>query len=279
MIAVTVCATTPVAAQVTGTVYGTIKDEQGSVIPGATLVLTSETRGTKSAPAITNATGDYVFPNVSADTYTLDVTMSGFKSAKRQGLAVSPGDRVAVPAITLEVGGANEMVTVTAERSIIQAQSGERSFTIIPEEVQNLPIFDRTEASGLASAEGVARGGYVLADGSDVILIATGSEVSIALDAREQLSAEGISARVVSMPCVEWFDKQDSVYRNEVLPPDIRARVSVEAGITPPWRMFVGDGGASVGVDRFGASADYRRIYTEFGLTADRVAAVAHDVL
>ncbi len=144
---------------------------------------------------------------------------------------------------------------------------------------QALPIFDRSAGSGLASAEGVARGAYVLAEGSDVILIATGSEVAIALDAREQLAGEGVSARVVSMPCVEWFEKQDSVYRNEVLPPDIRARVSVEAGITPPWRMFVGDSGASVGVDRFGASADYRRIYAEFGLTADRVAAVAHDVL
>ena len=159
MIAVTVCATTPVAAQVTGTVYGTIKDEQGSVVPGATLVLTSETRGTKSDSAITNATGGYVFPNVSADTYTLDVTMSGFKSATRQGLAVSPGDRVAVPAITLEVGGANEMVTVTAERSIIQAQSGERSFTIIPEEVQNLPIFDRTFSALAAMAPGMSNSG------------------------------------------------------------------------------------------------------------------------
>jgi transketolase len=144
---------------------------------------------------------------------------------------------------------------------------------------QTLPVFDRSPASGLASAEGAARGGYVLADGSDVILIATGSEVPIALDARAALAGEGISARVVSMPCVEWFEKQDSVYRNEVLPSGIRARVSVEAGITPPWRMFTTDGGASVGVDHFGASADYKRIYAEFGLTAERVAAVARDVL
>jgi transketolase len=144
---------------------------------------------------------------------------------------------------------------------------------------QNLPVFDRSESTGLNSAEGVARGGYVLADGSDVILIATGSEVAIALDAREQLAAEGVSARVVSMPCVEWFEAQDAAYRHEVLPSDIRARVSVEAGITGPWRMFTGDGGASVGVDHFGASADYKRIYAEFGLTAERVTAVARDVL
>jgi transketolase len=83
---------------------------------------------------------------------------------------------------------------------------------------------------------------------------------------------------VVSMPCVEWFEQQDSVYRNEVLPPAIKARVSVEAGITPPWRVFVGDGGASIGIDHFGASADYKRLYAEFGITAERVAAAARDV-
>jgi transketolase len=141
---------------------------------------------------------------------------------------------------------------------------------------QNLPTLDRT--GELASAEGVARGGYVLADGSDVILIATGSEVSIALDARDQLAKAGISARVVSMPCVEWFETQDSVYRNEVLPSAIKARVSVEAGITPPWRMFVGDEGATIGIDHFGASADYKRLYAEFGITAERVTAAARDV-
>ena len=146
---------------------------------------------------------------------------------------------------------------------------------------QNLPVVDRSagDGPGLHSAEGVARGGYVLADGSDVILIATGSEVSIALQAREQLAAEGISARVVSMPCVEWFTDQDQSYRSEVLPGTIRARVSVEAGITPPWRLFVGDAGASIGVDHFGASAAYQKIYQEFGITAERVAAAARDSL
>src|SRR5262249_47769128 len=135
----------PVAAQVmTGTVYGSITDAQGGVIPGATLILISDTRGTKSAPVVTNANGDYVFPNVAADTYTLEASMSGFKTVKRPGLAVSPGDRVAVPTLALEVGGTSETVTVIAERPLMQAQSGERSFTVIPEEVQNLPIFDRT---------------------------------------------------------------------------------------------------------------------------------------
>ncbi len=145
---------------------------------------------------------------------------------------------------------------------------------------QNLPVFDRSpDGHHLASAEGVARGAYVLADGSDVILIGTGSEVSIALEARDLLAAEGVSARVVSMPCVEWFTAQDESYQREVLPPDVRARVSVEAGITEPWRLFVGDAGASIGVDHFGASAAYQKIYQEFGLTADRVAEAARDSL
>src|SRR5262249_23014337 len=147
----------PAAGQVmTGTVYGTVTDAQGGVIPGATVILISETRGTKSAPVITRDTGDYVFPNVTADTYTVEVTMSGFKTAKREALAVSPGDRVAVPSIALDVGGGSEMVTVVAERPIIQAQSGERSFTIIPEEVDSLPIVDRTFSTLAAMAPGMS---------------------------------------------------------------------------------------------------------------------------
>jgi len=144
---------------------------------------------------------------------------------------------------------------------------------------QNVPVFDRQK---FGSAEGAARGGYVLADADpgsgsqpDVILIGTGSEVQIAVHARELLAAEGISARVVSMPCVEWFHEQDASYQEEVLPAAVRARVSVEAGITPPWKTFVGDAGESVGVDHFGASASYQRLYEEFGLTAERVAEAA----
>src|SRR4249919_1927406 len=142
---------------------------------------------------------------------------------------------------------------------------------------QNLPVLDRS--GELEGAAKVAQGGYVLAPGTDVILIATGSEVSIALQARELLAADGVSARVVSMPCVEWFTEQDEAYRREVLPPTIRARVSVEAGITPPWKLFVGDAGASIGVDHYGASAAYQKIYQEFGITAERVAAAARDSL
>jgi transketolase len=168
-------------------------------------------------------------------------------------------------------GDANE--TVVAWRTILErARPAALCLTR-----QNLPILDRS--GELEGAEKVTQGAYVLAAGTDVILIATGSEVSIALDAREQLAGLDISARVVSMPCVEWFTEQDESYRREVLPPTIAARVSVEAGITPPWKLFVGDAGASIGVDHYGASAEYKKIYQEFGITAERVAAAAIDSL
>ncbi|MGH3252304.1 MAG: transketolase-like TK C-terminal-containing protein, partial [Trebonia sp.] len=100
-------------------------------------------------------------------------------------------------------------------------------------------------------------------------------EVQIAVAARELLAADGISARVVSMPSVEWFEEQDASYQEEVLPAALRARVSVEAGITPPWKVFVGDAGQSIGVDHFGASASEAVLYQEFGITAEAVAAAA----
>src|SRR4051794_8063655 len=145
---------------------------------------------------------------------------------------------------------------------------------------QNLPVFDRTV---LNSAEGVANGGYVLAEAStgtpQVILMGTGSEVQIAVAAREVLEAEGVPTRVVSLPCWEWFAEQDEAYRTEVLPPSVRARVSVEAGVPMGWRDFVGDAGRIVGLNHYGASAAYTTLYEEFGLTADAVAAAARESL
>jgi transketolase len=168
-------------------------------------------------------------------------------------------------------GDANE--TVVAWRTILErARPAALCLTR-----QNLPILDRS--GELEGADKAAQGAYVLAPGTDVILIATGSEVAIALEARDLLAAQDISARVVSMPCVEWFTEQDESYRREVLPPTIPARVSVEAGITPPWKLFVGDAGGSIGVDHYGASAAYQKIYEEFGITAERVAAAANDSL
>ncbi len=145
---------------------------------------------------------------------------------------------------------------------------------------QGLPVLDRSAATGLASADGAARGGYVLADAADdeppaVVLIATGSEVHIALAARELLAGEGIAARVVSMPCLEWFAAQDLSYQERVLPPSVRARVSVEAGVALGWRAIVGEGGECVGLEHFGASAAYQTLYQQFGITAERVAEAA----
>src|SRR5690606_2356084 len=141
---------------------------------------------------------------------------------------------------------------------------------------QNVPVLDRTE---YAPADGVARGGYVLAEAEggdpDVIIIGTGSEVHLALDARRLLANEGIRARVVSLPCREWFEAQDRAYRDEVLPPRVRARVSVEAGVAQGWRELVGDAGRIVSLDHFGASADYQTLYREFGLTPEAVARAA----
>lgn len=152
---------------------------------------------------------------------------------------------------------------------------------------QNLPVFERGsgEASGdsLASAANTAKGAYVLAEAPggtpDVILIATGSEVQFALEARTQLAAEGIKARVVSAPCLEWFAEQDAEYRESVLPAAITARASMEAGIAMCWRGVVGDRGRSVSIEHYGASADYETLYREFGLTSEHLVQAAKDSL
>ncbi len=126
-----------------------------------------------------------------------------------------------------------------------------------------------------------ARGGYVLfeAEGGEpqVVLIATGSEVHVAVEAREQLQAEGIPTRVVSMPCIEWFEEQDQGYRDSVLPPAVRARVAVEAGVGLSWHKYVGDAGRIVSLEHFGASADGKLLFKEFGFTAENVAAKAKE--
>ncbi|WP_418906824.1 transketolase [Glutamicibacter endophyticus] len=150
---------------------------------------------------------------------------------------------------------------------------------------QNLPVYDRT-APGFKPASGTLKGGYILAeavrDGAevtpDVIIIATGSEVELAVEAREALAADGIAARVVSLPSLEWFNKQDAAYRESVLPAAITARVSVEAGVAQGWRELVGDAGAIISLDHFGASADYQKLYSEFGLTTEAVVAAAKNV-
>jgi transketolase len=137
---------------------------------------------------------------------------------------------------------------------------------------QNLPVVDRTK---FAPASLTAKGGYVLSPVSNpqAVIIATGSEVQFALEAQAELAAAGIAVNVVSMPSVEWFKEQPKSYQDEVLPPSLKARVSVEAGLTMGWREFVGDQGVSVGIDHYGASADYQTLYREFGITTEAVVA------
>ena len=150
---------------------------------------------------------------------------------------------------------------------------------------QNLPVFDRANADAtgvtFAPASHTSKGAYVLADASnakpEVILIATGSEVQLAVAAREQLEAQGIATRVVSAPCLEWFDEQSAEYRESVLPSSVKARVSVEAGLALGWSKYVGGFGRSVSIEHFGASADYKTLFREFGMTVENVVAAAHD--
>ncbi|MCV9993807.1 transketolase [Paeniglutamicibacter sp. ZC-3] len=149
---------------------------------------------------------------------------------------------------------------------------------------QNLPVYDRAQL-GFGSAEGVEKGAYVLADATangevvapEVLLLGTGSEVSLAIEAREALQAQGVAARVVSIPCLEWFNQQDAAYRESVLPAAVKARVSVEAGVAQGWRELVGDAGRIISLDHYGASADYKRLFTEFGITAEAITAAALD--
>ena len=152
---------------------------------------------------------------------------------------------------------------------------------------QNIPVFKRGEADAtgtlVASAEHTAKGAYTLVDASnakpELILIATGSEVQLAVEARLKLEEQGIKTRVVSAPCVEWFDEQSDSYKESVLPSAVSARVSVEAGLALGWSKYVGRSGESVSIEHFGASADYKTLFREFGMTTDAVIAAAHKSL
>jgi len=176
----------------------------------------------------------------------------------------------AIPGLdVVRPGDANE--TVAAWRTILENPHGPAALALTR---QNLPTLEGT------SVEGVARGGYVLQEAGaglpELILIATGSELQLAVEARTALEAEGVPTRVVSMPCVEWFNAQDTAYRDTVLPPRVRARVAVEAGIAQGWWRYVGDGGEVVSLEHFGASAPYATLFEQFGITAPAVIAAAH---
>ena len=144
---------------------------------------------------------------------------------------------------------------------------------------QNLPVFDRSQ---YGSIEGVARGAYILKEASSapqLILMATGSEVALAVQSAEALENSGVPTRVVSIPCFEWFNEQTQAYKDEVLPPSIKARVSIEAGVSQGWRDYVGDKGASVSLEHYGASASANTLFKEFGFNVDNVVATARRVL
>ncbi len=182
----------------------------------------------------------------------------------------------AIPGLdVVRPGDANE--TVVAWRTILENTDRPAGLCLSR---QNLPTFDRET---FASAEGTARGGYVLADASNgqprVILVATGSEVQLAVAAREALEAEGTPTRVVSMPCIEWFREQEQAYQQQVLPSGVKARVSVEAAVAQGWREVVGDAGEIVSLEHFGASAAHSVLFEQFGFTRDRVVAAAHATL
>ena len=203
--------------------------------------------------------------------FTHDSIGVGEDGPTHQPVEQLPSLRAIPGLITLRPGDANEVVE--AWRVIMKLQ---HQPAVLVLSRQPIPVFDRTR---YASANGVARGGYVLADAEggkpDVILVASGSEVSLCLEAFQRLTAEGIRARVVSMPSWELFEEQPPSYRDDVLPPEVTARVSVEQASTFGWERYVGPAGAMIGMETFGASAPLKELQKKFGFTADRVVEAA----
>ncbi|MGB3376908.1 MAG: transketolase [Microbacterium sp.] len=189
----------------------------------------------------------------------------------------------AIPNFTV-VRPADSNETAAAWLEILRRQDGPTGIALTR---QNVPTYARGTGAAFgdvfAAAHYVAKGAYVLAEAPngtpDVILIATGSEVQLAVAARETLAGEGINARVVSAPSLEWFDEQDAEYRESVIPSAVRARVSVEAGVALSWRAIVGDRGRTVSIEHFGASADYKTLFAKFGMTTDAVVEAARETL
>ena len=173
---------------------------------------------------------------------------------------------------------ANE--TAAAWRTILENPHGPTGLCLTRQNVPTFPRGQQDDGVSWGSADQTARGAYVLLDTEgepDVVLVATGSEVQLAVQARDLLAEDDIAARVVSMPCREWFDREDAAYKDMVLPPGVKARVSVEAAVAQGWREVVGDHGRSISLEHYGASADYARLFDEFGITAAAVAAAAKD--
>jgi transketolase len=184
----------------------------------------------------------------------------------------------AIPGLAI-VRPADANETAEAWKAILTRDAGPVGLILTR---QNVPTFPRGE-QGFADADGLARGAYTLLESStstpQVILLATGSEVQLAVEARTVLEADGIGTRVVSAPCLEWFAEQDESYRESVLPRAVRARVSVEAGLALSWCSLIGDAGRAVSLEHYGASANGERLFAEFGLTTQAVLAAARESL
>ncbi len=182
----------------------------------------------------------------------------------------------AIPHLTV-IRPADAAETVVAWRLALEHREGPVALLFTR---QKLPVLDR---AALAPAGGLVRGAYVLAEADggrpDIILIATGSEVHVALAGRERLAEQGVRARVVSMPSWELFEQQPQSYHDEVLPPEVTARLAIEAGVPQGWCRYVGDGGEVIGIERFGVSAPYKVLWEKYGFTAENVVARVLEML
>jgi len=237
----------------------------GGFIPygGTFLVFSDYMRGSIRLAALMGAKVVYVF--------THDSIGLGEDGPTHQAVEHLAALRAMPNLVVLRPADATE--TVEAWRAALEVVNGPTALALTR---QKLPVLDRTDGR-LAPAAGVRRGGYVLIDAADpqVILIGSGSEVHIALEAQAALAKNNVAARVVSMPSTELFDRQPEDYRQSVLPDGIRARVAVEAAVPLGWHKYTGNAGEVIGLERFGASAPYQRIYRELGITAEAVVAAA----
>jgi transketolase len=242
----------------------------GGLIPyGATfLVFSDYLRPAIRLAALTNLKVIYVF--------THDSIGLGEDGPTHQPIEQLAALRAIPSLIVIRPGDANE--TAQAWRAAISHGGGPVALALSR---QNIPTLDRN--STYASAEGLHQGAYILSEADnqkpDVILIASGSEVQIALEAAEMIKARGPAVRVVSMPSWELFDAQSQAYRHQVLPPEVKAKIAIEAGSPQGWHRYVGESGRIIALDHFGASAPYKTLYEKFGLTANQVVESAQDLL
>lgn len=208
------------SAQVTsGTVAGTVKDSTGGVLPGATVTLISEARGTRMSPVVTNSSGDFVAPNITPDTYTLEVAMPSFKTLTRKGIRVSGADRLTVGVLTLEVGGASEVVSVVGDAPVIQSQSGDRSFTVSTASVENLPLLSRNYAALAELAPGVSHD----PGRGDLVRIGGGGQSNYIMD--------GVSVVDTGCSCVGFSLNPDAIAEVKVLTQGYQAEYGRSSGL------------------------------------------------